>query len=274
MPPTKRNNGGFTLIELLLYIAIFAISAGLITSITTNALRIQGGENTSTEVTNQLNYVLTTTQRLVQQSSELEYAYSNSTSTPCTSTSATPYCSLEIRGTTSSTDPTCITSTSTGVYIQQGGGGATCSAPLVALTNSQITVNNLQFTIYTIPGGNSTVQINASFSYNTTNPQLAVTKTLESAIGRVSAATFDSAILPNQDNSLSIGQNSPNLRWQNLYLSGLLGVGTNSTDTTAFGAGNVYYNTASNTLRIWNGTSWGNLSPFTANGTGRIFYHF
>ena len=170
---------------------IFAISAGIITSITTNVLRIQGGENSSTEVSNQLNYVLTTVQRLVQQSSEIQYTYEGTS----TSTSCTTFCTLELRSPSSTLDPTWITSDINGVYLQQGGASQGVGT-INPITNGQIKVNNLQFTVYTIPGGNSTVQINASFSYNTSNPQLAVTKTLESAIGRVSAATFDSAILP------------------------------------------------------------------------------
>jgi prepilin-type N-terminal cleavage/methylation domain-containing protein len=268
MSPAKKKNSGFTLIELLLYIAVFAISAGIITSITTNVLRIQGGENSSTEVSNQLNYVLTTVQRLVQQSSEIQYTYEGTS----TSTSCTTFCTLELRSPSSTLDPTWITSDINGVYLQQGGASQGVGT-INPITNGQIKVNNLQFTVYTIPGGNSTVQINASFSYNTSNPQLAVTKTLESAIGRVSAATFDSAILPSADNSLSIGQGSPNLRWRNLYLSGLLGLGTSPSDPTGFSTGNVYYNTASNTLRVYNAssTSWSNLSPFIFNGSNAYF---
>ncbi|MCL4405314.1 MAG: prepilin-type N-terminal cleavage/methylation domain-containing protein [Patescibacteria group bacterium] len=273
VPKDKR---GFTLIELLLYVAIFAISAGIITSVMVNALRIQGGENSSTEVSSQLNYVLATVQRLVQQSSEIEYAYEGtSTSTPCTT-----FCTLELRNASSTLDPTWITSNANGVYVQQGG-GTQGGGTVTAITNSLITVNNLKFTIYTFPGGNTTVQVNGSFAYNTSNSELAVTKTLESAIGRVSAATFDSAILPTVDNSLSIGQGgSSNLRWQNIYLGGtlylstssLLGLGTNSTDTSGLSSpGFLYYNTASNTLRVFNGTTWSNVSPFVVSGTSTYF---
>ncbi len=270
-PPSRR---GFTLIEMLLYIAIFAITAGMITSIMVNALRVQSGENSSTEVSSQLNHVLTTVQRLVQQSSEVEYTYEGtSTSTPCTQ-----YCTLELRMVPDTTiDPTCISSDATGVYIQQGGGdthGGLCNGSKTLLTNSQIKVNNLIFTVYNIAGGNSTVQVNASFSYNTNNPELAVTKTLESAIGRVSAATFDSSLLPTSDNSLSIGQSgSPALRWQNVYLSGELGLGTSPTDigSPVPPQGTLYYNTASSLVRLYNGTSWMNLDPFIST-TSSAYY--
>lgn len=275
MKSSVKSNRGFTLVELLLYVAIFAVTAGIITSVMVNAIKIQGNESGSTEVNNQLNYVLTTTQRLVQQSSEIEYAYP--TGSPTTTTvCSTGYCTLELRiqGQGAANDylydPTFIISSSTpnGVYLQRGATGTP-----VLLTNGQIVVNNMQFTIYTIPGGNSTVQVNASFSYNTANPQLSVTKTLESAIGRVSAATFDSNILPSSDNSLSIGLGggSP-VRWSNLFLSNILGLGTSTANPSAFSAGNMYYNTASNTVMVsTNGSSWTSVSPFVLNGTSTYY---
>ena len=251
---------GFTLIELLLYMGIFAIAATTITGILVTTIRVQNQEVASTEVTQQLNGVLNTIQRLVQQSSEVEKTYEGSNpATPCAT-----FCTLKLRmsGGNGALDPTIISSDANGVYLTQGTGTQT------SLTNNLIVVNNLKFTVYNTSGGHATAQVNASFSYNSQNPQLAITKTLESAFGRVSAATFDSSLLPDANNTRDIGQASPNLRWNNIYAGNLIGFGNLSSDTTALSSGSVYYNTTLNNLRIWNGTNW--QSVLTPNSSGNV----
>ena len=262
----SQNSGGFTLVELMIYMGIFAIAATTITGILVTTVRVQNQEIASTEVTQQLNFVLNTVQRLVAQSSEVESAYEGTNpSNPCTT-----FCTLKLRMVPSGTgglDPTLISSTASGVYVQQGTGAQT------ALTNTQVAVNNLKFTVYSTTGGHATVQVNASFSYNSTNPQLAITKTLQSAVGRVSAATFDSDLLPDTNSTRDVGQANPTLRWRDIYLAGLLGFGNIASDTpSALAPGSVYYDTlsTSNKLRFWNGTAWGDISPWST-GTGTLY---
>jgi type II secretory pathway pseudopilin PulG len=258
--PNTKYHSGFTLVELLIYMGIFAIAATTITGILITTVRVQNQEVASTEVTQQLNFVLNNVQRLVGQSSEVEKTYEGTDpNAPCTT-----FCTLKLRM-LGDKDPTLISSDANGVYLKQGSGAQTL------LTNSQIKVNNIKFTIYSTTGGHATVQVNASFSYNSTNPQLAITKTLQSAVGRVSAATFDSSLLPDTNSSRDIGQTNPDLRWNNIYLAGLLGFGSSASDPTALAAGSVYYNTTSNKLRIWNGTVWGDISPFVG-GTNTAYY--
>ena len=255
----QNKETGYTPIELLLYAAIFAVSAAIVTGVVINLPMFQGSGG-SAEVNGELGQVLTTVQRLVQRSSEMGYAYEgDSTSTPCAT-----YCTLELKVPSGSgSQDVWITSNANGVYLQQG----TVNPP-VALTSDQVKVNNFQFTIYNVPGKQPTVQVDASFSYNTTNPELAFTKALESVIGHVSAATFDSSILPSADNSLSIGQGSPTLRWQNLYLSGAVGPWHQTADfSPPSSPGFIYYNVSSSAARIYNGTSWSNLSPFVPSGS-------
>lgn len=259
-----RQDRAFTLVELLIYMGIFTIAATTITGILITTVRVQNQEIASTEVTQQLNFVLNTVQRLVAQSSEVEKTYEGANP----AASCATFCTLKLRipGSSGALDPTLISSDASGVYLKQGAGAQT------NLTNSQVVVNNLKFTIFSTSGGHATVQVNASFSYNSNNPQLAVTKTLQSAVGRVSAATFDSNLLPDTNNTRSIGQTGPDLRWQTVNISALLNLGVSATDigTPAPIAGSIYYNSTSNKTRAFNGTAWNDISPWST-GTGTLY---
>src|SRR3989344_4183552 len=219
------RNKGFTLIELLVYIAIFAIVAGILSTIFYIVINSQKKQSISGEVTQQLNFVLGTTQRLVGDSSLVEAAYEGQDA----SSTCTTFCTLKLRRTDPAKDPTIIRSTTNGIYLQEG------SSAEVALTNSKVVINNLKFTKNEIPGAHAVVEINTSLTYNTANPRFVVTKAIESAIARVSAATFDADLLPNQDNTFDIGQvTGNNLRWrnghfsQNLTIAGDVGIGLTS----------------------------------------------
>lgn len=216
---------GFTLIELLIYIAIFAIVAGILSTIFYIVINSQKKQSISGEVTQQLNFVLGTIQRLVGDSSLVEAAYEGQ---DASSTCAT-FCTLRLRRTDPAKDPTIITSNANGIYLQEG------SSAQVALTNSKVVINNLKFTKNEVPGAHAVVEINTSLTYNTANPRFVVTKAIESAIARVSAATFDADLLPNQDSTFDIGQiTGNNLRWrnghfsQNLTIAGNVGIGLTS----------------------------------------------
>ena len=65
------------------------------------------------------------------------------------------------------------------------------------------------------------MQIDATLTYNSTNPDMQISRTLRSAIGRVSAATFDSDLLPDATNSRNIGTltGAPKA-WKNIFLTG------------------------------------------------------
>src|SRR3972149_2764298 len=135
------RNKGFTLIELLVYIAIFAIVAGILSTIFYIVINSQKKQSISGEVTQQLNFVLGTVQRLVGDSSLVEAAYEGQ---DASSTCAT-FCTLKLRRTDPAKDPTIITSNANGIYLQEG------SSAQVALTNSKVVINNLKFTKNEIP---------------------------------------------------------------------------------------------------------------------------
>lgn len=218
----KHNKKGFTLVELLIYTAVFAIAAGLLTTILITTTRIENTELVSTQVGQELNLILTTVQRLVRDASLIEKVYEGTTETnPCVT-----FCSLKLRMQDSNLDPTVIRATATAVYLKQG------ANPETTITTNRVIVNSLNFIKFDIPGGHATIQIDARLTYNSSKPELQISKTLRSAVGRVSAATFDSDLLPNQDNTYSVGQNVGSLRWKNgsfsgdLTVAGNVGVGT------------------------------------------------
>ncbi len=223
----RKDLKGFTLVELLVYVAIFAIVAGMLTTIFFLIVNSQKKQSVSSEVNQQLNFVLGTVQRLVGESSLVETVYEGSSP----SSACTTFCTLKLRRTDPTKDPTVISSDAAGVYLQEGGGAQ------VTLTTNKVLVNHLRLTKHEIPGGHAVVEISTSFAYNTVNPSFAVTRAIESAIARVNAATFDADLLPNQDSTFDIGQASPGLRWRSgrfsndLTIGGNVGIGTTSPDT-------------------------------------------
>lgn len=206
----------FTLIELLVYLAIFAIVAGILTTIFFVIVNSQKKQAVSGEVNQQLNFVLGTVQRLVGDSALVEVVYEGSNP----SSTCTTFCTLKLRRTSPAQDPTLISSDANGIYLQEG------SSSQVTLTTNKVLINHFRLTKHEIPGGHAVVEVSTSFAYNTANPSFAVTKAIESAVARVNAATFDADLLPNQDNTFDIGQIAgSNLRWKNGRFSGDLTVG-------------------------------------------------
>ncbi|MDE2102533.1 MAG: hypothetical protein KGL39_35125, partial [Patescibacteria group bacterium] len=213
-------------VELLIYIGIFSVVAGLVLGILNSTIRSNQAEVANNEVTTQLNTVLTDIQNQVNQSSNLEVYPSVTNLASPTSTGSF----LKLRMSSTSTDPTCIYLSSSTVYMAQGPDPSNASqcnqANATALTTSQVLANNLTFTQITVPGGHASVSISLQITYNSSNPAFAISKTLQSAIGRVSAATFDDNLLPNADNTFDIGQIAPNLRWRNGNFAGTVTIGT------------------------------------------------
>ncbi|MEK7555645.1 MAG: prepilin-type N-terminal cleavage/methylation domain-containing protein [Patescibacteria group bacterium] len=215
----KKSQKGFSLVELLIYIAITGVAVGVMTGVLTNILKVQVRESASTEISNQLNFITQTIQRLVRESSLIDMG---------TGTSSV----LKLRMAVLEKDPTYISLENNAVKIKEGTSATT------TLTNDRINVNSLSFHKFSQYPGHDTVQIDIAIT-SAANSQ--VGQELRSGIARVSASTFDSDLLPGINNSYDIGVNGTN--WKNLFLSGELLVGANRLFVSQLG--NVGIGTAS-----------------------------
>lgn len=206
----KKSSGraGFTLVEVLIYAAVFAVSAVFLVQILTTVTRTQLKQTSANEVNAEVSFVAETIQRLVRESALVENDAGVATST------------LRLRTTASSTDPTLVyvDASSTAIYLQQG------SQSAVPLTDDKVTVGNFSITKFENVGASAVVQVDLTLNYNTSAEQSKASQTWRGAITRVSAATFDSSILPSSDGSLNLGGSSS--RWQDGYFAGSLGLGT------------------------------------------------
>ncbi len=228
-------NRGATLIELMVYMAIVAVLSGLFIGILGTSARVQVREVASNEVSNQANFVLQTIQRLIRESSNVEAVSSGNN--PDTTASEIGY--LKLRMKDSGSDPTCISlvdvSGTGAITITQGPqdqtpgspGNAKCKEPNPATQNiitNKVTISlsppGLTFTKSANPPGHDLVQIDLSLTASGVNPAAQVPKVVRSAVGRVSAATFDSSLIPAGVGSFDIG--SSGTPWQNLFVDGTI----------------------------------------------------
>lgn len=201
----KDSRKGFSLIELMIYIAIFSVSSSFLVAILTAVTRIQVKQRSMNEVNHQLAFVTNTVQRLVQESSVIDVQSGTVTST------------LRLRMASSSLDPTLIFASSSAVYLKEGSNEA------IALTDSKVVVDSILVEKSENSGGKAIVQVSIAVRYNTTDEKSKFNRTIQTAVTRVSAASFDSDLLPNSSNSYDLGNASYN--WKNAYFAGGIGVG-------------------------------------------------
>ena len=234
---------GFTLIEMLIYTAIFSVVSIFLLNILTTVTRSQLRQASSGEVNQQISFVASTIQRLVRSASLIENPDGIPTST------------LSLRMSKSSQDRTLVyvDPSSTAIYMQEIPDGSQSGTP-IALTSDKVNVGEFSVTKFENPGGTAMVQVDLTLNYVTSNPQAQVARAWQSGGARISAATFDSALLPNANNVSDIGASL--LRWKNLYLSGsaslqgALGVGVDapSAPTMIKTTGNIGFSSSGSGL--------------------------
>ena len=215
---------GFTLIEILIFTAIFAFAMVAILGILVVAYRVQNNQSSATEVAQQGQSLMQKIQYYVQGSSVVDIPQDVSTAT------LKLWLGIAIK------DPTYFTLASGTVYFQQ-----TATGTLQALTSNKVTVSNLSFVRHANPPAHDTVSVSFTIAYNSTNPLQAISELFQTSIARVSAATFDSNIVPSSTATYNVGVagsiwSSIN---QTIYFSGSkVGIGTASPQSTLDVAGN------------------------------------
>ncbi|MFA5084116.1 MAG: glycine-rich domain-containing protein, partial [Candidatus Paceibacterota bacterium] len=250
-----KSQKGYTLIELLVYTAVFAAAVGVFSGVLITFTRVGTQTSADAELTQQLAYVQSIVRRLVRESANIENPAGVASS------------SLVLRMTSPAQDPTIISSDANGIYLKQGTGET------LAITNNQVKVSGFEVTKYENPEAHAIVRVDLSLTYNSESPYQKITRALKFAIGRVSAATFDDSLVPNTDNSFSLGIASTN-RWKDINISNLLNLGQLITDPVA-GAqnGSIYYNTASSSFRGYANGVWANLGGVGWEAAGNDIYN-
>src|SRR3989344_1363367 len=248
----NSTDTGFTLIEQLLYIGIFVIAAGLLSGILMNVIRVQNRETSTTEVSDQAQFLLKKIQNLIYVSSLIEIDASSPTST------------LKLRMRDSAKDPTLVFASGTAVYYQEG------AADALAITSELISVSGLMFAKMPNPPAKDIVQIDFTVDYANGNPQSQFSKPFHSAVSRVSASVFDSGVTPTSSSVYDIGTSTQ--RWKNISVSNLVDLGQLASDPSFAPYGAMYYNTATNMFRGYADGTWISPgSPWVSTSTG-IFY--
>lgn len=204
---TLRSKSGYTVLELIIYVSLFALIGTSLVGVLSTAIKVQNNQGSTGEVSGQLDLVFRTVSRLVRESSNIEKVYEgNNESAPCST-----YCSVKLRMSKPSEDPTIVRSDQSRVYLRQGTGAES------ELTSSKVSVDSFILAKNEISGGHAVLDIDLTLRYVSANPAQALARSISGAVGRVSAATFDDHLLPNTS-GWNLG--SSTTKWNDGWFSG------------------------------------------------------
>lgn len=207
----SRSRNGFTIVELLIFSAIFALVSVSFLSILVAVVRVQARQGAASEVNQQSDFVLATIQRIVEQSSQIEGVPGDSVT------------DITLRMGDESEDPTRIYVDGGIVYLQVAGGDPE------PLTTSAVEVTDASFIKRANPGGKDVLAVSMTVSNNVDNPTKQFARGMNLLVSRVSAATFDSDVIPNSGDTYKLGVSSQ--KWESInevvYFDGSnVGIGT------------------------------------------------
>jgi competence protein ComGC len=227
----RNFRNAFTLIELLVFAAIFSVCIIAFITILISVLRVQSHQAGEVEVNEQSQFLLQRVQYYVERSSLVDIPQDTATGT------------LKLYLGINNQDPTVITVSSGTVYVQQ-----TATGTPQALTSSKVIVSNLQFVRRANPPGHDTVNVSFSISYNTGNIQQMFTQFFQFSVARVSAATFDSNLIPSSTSG-AYGIGTASSYWNSIngtvYFNGTnVGIGVSSPGQTLEVNGGLRLNTS------------------------------
>ncbi len=181
---------GFTTIELIIFSAIFAIVSVAFLSILVAVVRVQSRQGAANEVNQQSDFALATIQRIVEQSSQIE------------GTAGVAVTDVTMRMPEDADDPTRVYVQNGQIFVQVNGGA---SEPL---TTEAVEVTSASFVKRANPGGKDSLSVVMTISNNSDNPTRYFARAINVLVSRVSAATFDSDVIPNTGDTFKLGVSS------------------------------------------------------------------
>lgn len=199
------------MVELLLFVAITAVAVVAFVGILIVTVRTQVSQSSSAEVQTESSALLQSIQNYVQNASLVDIPMDTPTGT------------LSLRMGTGSQDPTVITVSNGVVYVQQGSGA------VQPLTSNRISVSDLTFTRHANPPAHDSVSVAFTATAKTANAGQIFSQAFDTTVTQVSAASFDSNIVPSSTNAYSLG--TAGSVWNNIngiiYFNGSnVGIGT------------------------------------------------
>ncbi len=238
MGENKKREEGFSLIELLIYIAIFVTSSTFLVAILTSVTKVQVRQGSVNAVNRQIRFVNEFLERKVAESSVIDMAPGETKS------------EIVLRMSQAESDPTAVYLENGRLWVREGEG------PPRALTEGNVVVENFKATKLENPGGKAILETAIGISYDTPNEKTKFSRVVESAMTRISAASFDSDLVPTGAN-LNVGTQAQN--WRDGYFSGIVGIGATPGAGAKLGVGgNMELTGAGNGifLRSPNGTCY------------------
>jgi prepilin-type N-terminal cleavage/methylation domain-containing protein len=219
----SNRRRGFTLIELLVFAAIFSIVVVVFLTVMVEVINIQARETNQAEVQGQSQFLLQRVQYYVENASLVDVPQD------------TPTATLKLYLGVNAQDPTYLTLASGTVYLQQ-----TATGTLQALTSNRVIVSNLSFTRRANPPGHDAVNVAFTIAYNSPSPLQLFSQALQTTVARVSAATFDSDLVPSSTGkNLGLAANMWLSVNQDIWFNGA-NVGVGGSSFSPVGAFEVY----------------------------------
>ena len=225
----QKPKKGFTLLEILSGSALTVIVLIPLTGILYQTVRVGNREGSASDVSENSRFIFQQIQNNVRNASLIDMG-ANATSSILL---------LRMRDTSTTT----IYASGTTIYLAAGGTDT-------ALSDSRVSADSLVFTKFSNPPAKDSIQIDLTLSAISPNISSSFSKPFRMAIERVSAAVFDSSLIPGSDNAYDVGLGSPQ-RWRNASFSGGVNIG---------GSVGIGTTTPSSLLHVWGDIRMGSSS--------------
>jgi type II secretory pathway pseudopilin PulG len=251
---SAKRSEGFTLIEILLFVGIFSLVVVAFMSIFVSVSQVTVRQSSAAEVAAQSQLLLQTIQYYVERSSFIDIVPDIETS------------QLTLRMSTSTEDTVYV-------YIEDDRVTMESSEGARYITSPKVKASNIAFTRRTNTNGHDSLAVSFVMEYNTTNIKQAFVQAFSTSVARVSAATFDSNIVPSALSTYNLGASSGDWRSINntiFFSASKVGVGISTPSSTfQVAGGDVYVSSVPYglVLKAPNGTSCYRL---TVTNTGSL----